>query len=95
MVEYDNIHAREIPITRLVPNDYDGYMGIPISSCDFNIREHFDIIGLTTTLEQHAPHLLKDCELNRKKGKVFCRGKELYARLIIKKKPEAVAPVKY
>ena len=47
--KYDNYDAIEIPNTKLIPSDYDGVMGVPISFLDKYCPEQFEIITLTKT----------------------------------------------
>jgi len=42
---YDNYDAIEVPFTELIPNDYEGVMGVPISFLDKYNPEQFEIIG--------------------------------------------------
>lgn len=42
---YTNYNAIEIPYTELIPSDYDGIMGVPISFLDKYCPEQFEIIG--------------------------------------------------
>ena len=44
--KYDNYDAIEIPNTKLIPSDYDGVMGVPISFLDKYCPEQFDLIGM-------------------------------------------------
>ena len=41
---YDNYDAIDIPFTELIPNDYKGIMGVPISFIDKYCPEQFEII---------------------------------------------------
>ncbi len=41
---YDNYDAIEIPFTELIPSDYEGVMGVPISFLDKYCPEQFEII---------------------------------------------------
>ena len=43
---YDNYDAIEIPFTELIPSDYDGVMGVPISFLDKYCPEQFEIVGM-------------------------------------------------
>lgn len=45
--KYDNYDALEIPYTDLIPCDYDGVMGVPISFLDKYCPEQFEILGAT------------------------------------------------
>ena len=43
--KYDNYDAIEIPITKCIPSDYKGKMGVPISFLDKYNPDQFEIIG--------------------------------------------------
>ena len=43
---YDNYDAIEIPYTELIPRDYDGIMGVPISFLDKYCPDQFEIVGM-------------------------------------------------
>ena len=43
---YDNYDAVEIPFTELIPSDYEGIMGVPISFIDKYCPEQFEIVGM-------------------------------------------------
>ena len=47
--EIDNYEALEVPYTEVIPNDYNGIMGVPISFLDKYCPEQFEIIGITKT----------------------------------------------
>ena len=42
---YDNYDAIEVPFTELIPKDYPGIMGVPISFLDKYCPEQFEIVG--------------------------------------------------
>lgn len=42
---YDNYDAIEVPITKAIPSDYTGVMGVPISFLDKYNPEQFEIVG--------------------------------------------------
>ena len=42
---YDNYDAIEVPYAELIPSDYNGIMGVPISFMDKYCPEQFEIIG--------------------------------------------------
>ena len=44
-LHYDNYDAIEVPFTELIPKDYPGIMGVPISFLDKYCPEQFEIIG--------------------------------------------------
>ena len=43
---YDNYDAIEVPYTELIPSDYEGIMGVPISFIDKYCPEQFEIVGM-------------------------------------------------
>ena len=43
--EYDNYDAIEVPLVILIPSDYKGVMGVPISFLDKYCPEQFEILG--------------------------------------------------
>ena len=43
---YDNYDAIEVPFTELIPKDYPGIMGVPISFLDKYWPEQFEILGM-------------------------------------------------
>jgi len=45
--KYDNYDAIEVPFTDMIPSDYDGIMGVPISFLDKYCPEQFYILGAT------------------------------------------------
>ena len=45
--KYDNYDAIEVPYTDVIPSDYDGVMGVPISFLDKYCPEQFEILGIT------------------------------------------------
>lgn len=46
-LKYDNYNAIEVPFTDAIPDDYDGFMGVPITFLDKFCPEQFEIIGIT------------------------------------------------
>ncbi len=45
-VKYDNYDAIEVPFTDVIPSDYEGMMGVPISFIDKYCPEQFEIVGM-------------------------------------------------
>lgn len=43
--KYDNYDAIEVPETKLIPSDYDGVMGVPISFLDKYNPDQFEIVA--------------------------------------------------
>ena len=74
--KYDNYDAIEIPLTEVIPSDYEGIMGVPISFLDKYCPEQFEIKGLDRYVDD-----------NPKYGHRFTiNQKETYARILIRKK---------
>ena len=48
---YNNYDAIEVPYAELIPSDYDGKMGVPVSFLDKYNPDQFQIIGLTANSE--------------------------------------------
>ena len=62
--------------TDAIPKDYEGVMGVPISFLDKYCPEQFEILGLDRYIEN-----------NPRYGHRFnINGKEIYARILIRKK---------
>lgn len=81
---YDNYDAIEVPYTELIPNDYDGIMGVPISFLDKYCPEQFEILDARDytnieKLKNKNSYLIKDAD-----GAI--NGKRTYVRILIRKK---------
>ncbi len=71
---YDNYDAIEVSKVQDIPCDYDGVMGVPITFLDKYCPEQFVIVG-------------NEYSLAIPKGRVYVKGKRLYGRILIRKKP--------
>lgn len=71
--QYDNYNAIEVPYTELIPSDYDGIMGVPISFLEKYCPEQFEIVG-------------SEADLNIEKGRGYINGQRKYSRIFIRKK---------
>ncbi len=77
---YDNYDAINVDKTKDIPLDYSGEMGVPITFLDKHNPEQFEIIGIDRTLVE---------EITGKVSRFRIKGKEIYARIVIKnKKPQ-------
>jgi hypothetical protein len=74
--KYDNYKAINVDVTKEIPMDYDGVMGVPITFLDKYNPQQFEIIGIDRYVEDN-PNYGHRFKLN---------NKETYARLLIKKK---------
>ena len=82
--KYDNYDAININKTSDIPQDYDGFMGVPITFLDKYNPEQFEII------DGIGRYSILNNEETKKAGKYLSmiNGKALYFRIIIKKKSE-------
>ena len=78
----DNYNAINVSRVVNIPKDFDGYMAVPITFMDKYNPNQFEILGFTNTGEENPGIRLP----NTPHGKVHIRGKEVYTRLLIKRK---------
>ncbi len=78
---YDNYDAINIDVTKDIPMDYAGVMGVPITFLDKYNPEQFELLGIMNTGEinkgiryEGTPH-----------GRPLVNGVEKYLRILIKK----------
>ncbi len=74
--KYDNYDAIEVSKVELIPMDYDGVMGVPITFLDKYCREQFEIIGYDHNLDGKGTSI-SQFEVN---------GKGVYKRILIRKR---------
>ena len=74
--KYDNYDAINVNKTNEIPVDYDGVMGVPITFLDKYNPNQFEIIGIDRYVDDN-PNFGKRFTIN---------GKEIYARVLIKRK---------
>lgn len=84
-MEYNNFYAIEVSKTKLIPSDFDGVMGVPISFLAKYHPSQFEIIDLDSNMKYTHPELIKLDWIGRN-DKVFLNGKCKYARVFIKLK---------
>ena len=75
--KYDNYDAINIDKVADIPVDYFGYMGVPITYLSNHNPEQFEIKGIDRVLVQ---------EITGKVSRFLINGKEIYARIVIKRK---------
>lgn len=78
----DNYNAINVDRVVNIPKDFDGYMAVPITFIDKYNPNQFEIFGFTNTGEENPGIRLP----NTPHGRALLRGKELYIRLLIKRK---------
>jgi len=74
--KYDNYDAINVNVTKDIPCDYRGVMGVPITFIDKYNPNQFEIVGQMATT--------KVDEFNH--GYPYVNGKKIYARILIKNK---------
>ena len=74
---YDNYNAIEVGRLAIIPRDYEGVMGVPITIMDKLNPEQFEIIGITNHGEMAGIPFVNNCfaEVN---------GKRKYVRVFVK-----------
>ena len=75
-LKYDNYDAVNVNKVKDIPKDYDGVMGVPITFLDKYSPSQFEIVGIDRYVADN-PHYGRRFTLN---------GKEIYARILIKRK---------
>jgi hypothetical protein len=75
--KYDNYNAINVDKTKDIPIDYDGEIGVPITFIDKYNPDQFEIIGIARPLVKKLTGKVSQFRLN---------GKELYFRIVIKRK---------
>ena len=78
---YDNYDAIEVPISRAIPDEYDGVMGVPISYLENHCPEQFEIVGLSAS--GIAPEALK-LPHHKTHHNPWINGQEIYRRIFIR-----------
>lgn len=89
---YENYNAIEIPKVKLIPDDYDGIMGVPISFLSKHAPEQFEIIWQASgNTKASAPkEILKELGYKAhpkdKGGGAMLNGKMKFGRILIRHK---------
>ena len=78
----DNYNAINVSRVVNIPKDFDGYMAVPITFIDKYNPNQFEIFGITNTGEKNPGIRLP----NTAHGRPLLNGKELYIRILIRKK---------
>ena len=80
--KYDNYDAIEVSKTSDIPMDYDGVMGVPISFLDKYNPDQFEIVSWS----RHNDQGMDEGYWKGGKSDATINGKEVYRRILIKKK---------
>ena len=78
----DNYNAINVGKVVNIPKDFDGYMAVPITFIDKYNPNQFEIFGITNTGEKNPGIRLP----NTAHGRPLLNGKEIYIRILIRKK---------
>ena len=78
----DNYNAINVGKVVNIPKDFNGYMAVPITFIDKYNPNQFEIFGITNTGEKNPGIRLP----NTAHGRPLLNGKELYIRILIRKK---------
>lgn len=82
---YENYDAIEVPRNKLIPKDYNGVMGVPITFLNILCEEQFEVIGITANFDcNDRVERIRTDKNRRNRGIV--NGKMCYARILIKKR---------
>ena len=74
---YDNYDAINVNKVAEIPCDYDGEMGVPITFLNKHSPDQFEIVGMDRPLIT---------QLTGKQSRFRINGKEIYARIVIRRK---------
>ena len=82
---YDNYNAINVDETALIPMDWDGAMGVPISFFDKHNPDQFEIIGLCASAG-YKEKIVSLPFLGDRDARPRLNGKTKYARVFIRRK---------
>ena len=91
--KYDNYDAIEIPLTEVIPSDYEGIMGVPISFLDKYCPEQFELLGVTQRnddpykIKKYTTNEYKNANDLNARATILVDGvpKSLFPRILIRK----------
>lgn len=91
--KYDNYDAIEIPLTEVIPSDYEGIMGVPISFLDKYCPEQFELLGVTQRndepykIKKYTTKEYKNANDLNARATILNNGipKSLFPRILIRK----------
>ena len=91
--KYDNYDAINVDKVKLIPKDYDGVMGVPITFLDKWNPEQFEIVGMAAGNSCACGfnyNVLYTKHPDDRGGCGIVRGKRVYSRILICHKPDYV-----
>ena len=78
--KYDNYDAIEVSSEKIIPKDYSGVMGIPVTALRYLNLDYFEIVGISGSLaESFRDENGKLCS-----GRFYLNGKRMYDRIVIR-----------
>ena len=83
--KYDNYDAIDVNKVTDIPMDYDGIIGVPITFLDKYNPKQFEIVGMVSSAGYNKEIVGIDF-LGEKDARPLINGKNIYARILIKKK---------
>ena len=85
---YDNYDAIEVGKTELIPEDFDGVMGVPITFLNKYNPDQFEILGMESSAG-YDPEIVGISRLREGDARPAVNGKTTYARIFIRRRKEA------
>jgi hypothetical protein len=82
---YDNYNAINVDVTKEIPMDYNGVMGVPITYIDKYNPDQFEILGMASSAGYNA-EIVGIPFIGEKDARPLINGKNTYARVFIKNK---------
>ena len=82
---YDNYEAINVNVTKEIPMDYRGVMGVPITYIDKYNPDQFEILGMASSAGYNA-EIVGIPFMGDKDARPLINGKNTYARVFIKNK---------
>lgn len=82
---YDNYDAINVDVTKEIPMDYPGVMGVPITYIDKYNPDQFEILGMASSAG-YNPEIVGIPFIGDKDARPLINGKNTYARVFIKNK---------
>lgn len=81
---YDNYRAINVPTTKMVPVDYDGIMGVPMTYLDRHDPDRFEIIGAATASSLSRGYSVSiPVNEGARRELAYIDGKKQYSKLFI------------
>ena len=85
---YDNYDAIEVGKTELIPENFDGVMGVPITFLNKYNPEQFEILGMESSAGYDS-EIVGIPRLKEGDARPAINGKTTYARIFIRRRKEA------